>query len=511
MVYLTIVKRTGELRDEAQINFTRPRSMKRGHVYRIYVHIDYVEDLSFYHYPADELRQDGRVPMRELRWQYGHMDGELEDEGILHTPTCRPGNGFRRPREDDDEDNNQGRKSRMRAILSRMTRCLDRGNQSRSKAPEPDRGSGWYKGEGSRYGYSDRCSDNLKIEQARISDQMFQDHHSSDAIHIVPVNNLFEAYEQYQSEINPNNCLDRSSTVIVIPLQEVVPPSKEDINRQVRATSSASNNAIEQLVPVNVTQITENPQIQANTREILPKVSSDGIAATTMDHSPNTMRLQDWMSVMVSAQKQPTQGEAPCSTQAESTMYQPHSPVAIHHSLSQVIDQDTNPTIQSDTTTHNLSIIPHDTHEAASKESGHRAKLNLLHAEITLNKTPPVLETPMSKKSGTAATRSLQPINGERRSPRLKSNEKQKPAIKLAQELLAKKWGILQPEQDLEERTLQQYLDTYKTPLDDNKMEAIKALSVVTTKKKTKKHKINTEATKKKKKIKKARAVLTEA
>lgn len=85
VVYLTLVKRTGELRDDAQINFSRPRSMKRGTVYRVFIHIDYVENLHFDHYPADELREEGRIPLREFRWQYGHMDGE-RDDGIVHVP-----------------------------------------------------------------------------------------------------------------------------------------------------------------------------------------------------------------------------------------------------------------------------------------------------------------------------------------------------------------------------------------------------------------------------------------
>lgn len=46
---------------------------------------------------------------------------------------------------------------------------------------------------------------------------------------------------------------------------------------------------------------------------------------------------------------------------------------------------------------------------------------------------------------------------------------------------------MIEEDQDLENLTLQQYLDKYKTPLDDEKMEAIKKLSEVTTKKKRKK------------------------
>lgn len=47
VVYLTLVRREGELRQKPYIHFTRPRSMKRGQVFRVFVHIDYVEDLHF--------------------------------------------------------------------------------------------------------------------------------------------------------------------------------------------------------------------------------------------------------------------------------------------------------------------------------------------------------------------------------------------------------------------------------------------------------------------------------
>lgn len=102
-----------------------------------------------------------------------------------------------------------------------------------------------------------------------------------------------------------------------------------------------------------------------------------------------------------------------------------------------------------------------------------------------------MLQTPEHKSSGRGTkknTTTLQKPTAERRSPRLKNSGKHnKPVMTMAQELIAKKWGITQPDQDLDSLTLQQYLDKYKKPLDKESIEAIKTLSEVTTAKKKRK------------------------
>jgi ABC-type transport system involved in cytochrome bd biosynthesis fused ATPase/permease subunit len=59
-----------------------------------------------------------------------------------------------------------------------------------------------------------------------------------------------------------------------------------------------------------------------------------------------------------------------------------------------------------------------------------------------------------------------------------------KSKVKLAQELVDKKCGVIQEEDHLEAMTLQEYLDLYKEPLTDKSMEAILKLSEVATEKK---------------------------
>jgi hypothetical protein len=73
--------------------------------------------------------------------------------------------------------------------------------------------------------------------------------------------------------------------------------------------------------------------------------------------------------------------------------------------------------------------------------------------------------------------------------------KKRKPAVQLAQELLAKKWGILDVEKEMESLTLRQYLDIYRKPLSQTAMEAIRKLTEVAELKKKK----NRMAAKKKK------------
>jgi ABC-type transport system involved in cytochrome bd biosynthesis fused ATPase/permease subunit len=68
----------------------------------------------------------------------------------------------------------------------------------------------------------------------------------------------------------------------------------------------------------------------------------------------------------------------------------------------------------------------------------------------------------------------------QRKSPRLKEkNREGKIITKLAQDLIAKKCGIISEEGNLEDLTLQQYLDLYKKPLSEPEMEAIMELTKV--------------------------------
>jgi hypothetical protein len=64
--------------------------------------------------------------------------------------------------------------------------------------------------------------------------------------------------------------------------------------------------------------------------------------------------------------------------------------------------------------------------------------------------------------------------------------KKGKTIIKQAQELVAKKCGIVEEDKEMDSMTLQQYLDMYKQPLLNESMEAIVKLIEMTEEKKKK-------------------------
>lgn len=96
----------------------------------------------------------------------------------------------------------------------------------------------------------------------------------------------------------------------------------------------------------------------------------------------------------------------------------------------------------------------------------------------------PLLQQPQAQHQPNAPAEGA----GIRRNPRLKNKtRKPKPPIKLAQEVLAKKWGILTQDEDMDELTLQQYLDLYRKPLSAPALQDIKTLTLVVELKKGKK------------------------
>jgi hypothetical protein len=85
MVYLLMTEYEPVPRDTSQICFVRPRGVKSAHVFRVLIHINAIEDLLFYHPTREELIEDGKIPWWDFGWQYGRIDGELEEDE-LHPP-----------------------------------------------------------------------------------------------------------------------------------------------------------------------------------------------------------------------------------------------------------------------------------------------------------------------------------------------------------------------------------------------------------------------------------------
>jgi hypothetical protein len=61
VVFLTLTKLEPE-RYGVQIHFVRPGEMQQSHMFKVFIHIDIIEDLSFYHFPCEELVADGKIP-----------------------------------------------------------------------------------------------------------------------------------------------------------------------------------------------------------------------------------------------------------------------------------------------------------------------------------------------------------------------------------------------------------------------------------------------------------------
>jgi hypothetical protein len=80
VVFLTLVGNGDEACRDPQIHFVRPREVEKAHMFKVFIHIDVVEDLLFYNYPCEELVVDGKIPWREFAWQRGRPDGEVEEE-----------------------------------------------------------------------------------------------------------------------------------------------------------------------------------------------------------------------------------------------------------------------------------------------------------------------------------------------------------------------------------------------------------------------------------------------
>jgi hypothetical protein len=151
MVYLSLAKHEVQERNMVQVHRFRPRSIKHAHVFHVLIHIDAVEDLLFYHHPREELVQDGKVPWREFMWQFGRVDGNLDEED-LHPPTrhCEqdPPSSRRRPRDDDDEGDYH--KAMPRSFMSKISGCMEGRGRSRERQQQRGRTVGWALGESSR-------------------------------------------------------------------------------------------------------------------------------------------------------------------------------------------------------------------------------------------------------------------------------------------------------------------------------------------------------------------------
>jgi hypothetical protein len=143
-VFLTLTSNDPAI-GQAQVHFVRPREMKGGHVFKVLIHLDVVEDLSFYQYPCEDLLADGKTPWREFSWQYGQPDREVDDDDS-QPPTryCAPPAEPRWHNRDDEEDRERNH-CRSGGFLRKVSHWMD--NRGRRANRPTDR----YRGEGRRH------------------------------------------------------------------------------------------------------------------------------------------------------------------------------------------------------------------------------------------------------------------------------------------------------------------------------------------------------------------------
>jgi hypothetical protein len=114
--------------------------------------------------------------------------------------------------------------------------------------------------------------------------------------------------------------------------------------------------------------------------------------------------------------------------------------------------------------------------------------LHLFRQATTTPLATSIMEMPKHKDGKDTNQKTVASKDTPRKSPRLQAkNSSKKSMVKLAQDLLAKKCGIIDEEENLDAMTLQQYLDVYKKPLTEESVEAIHKLTEIAVQKKKKK------------------------
>lgn len=567
VVYLTLVRRAGQQTPEAQVRFSRPRGMQRGHVYRIFIHTDSVEDLSFYHYPAHELMAEGSIQMRRFSWQFGLMDGNLDDDELRpQVYPCRPAQEPRRDHGYDDDDEDRARRHpRTREIISRVTHCLDGRDRSRNRTPNRENRSGWYRGEPSHRGrvgqdtkspplsrFSTPFAENRALRQLwqswdnystqrcltlhdaepvqniehstggppQLSCGQTPSEHSngySDAIQITPMESQIVLQDEFinaqmghtSTNMGQENNLDKdlgNSDAIQITLPETVEQAlkqweehaktqKDQVDRWVRIPGSDA--IVVPLSPVfwpDADINTANKNYGDSAGQRVEQITDTPIFTI----EPVTLQQEDQLTKDDSSLTQPISGT---QSQAEQNIRQSQQ-----HTEEAQPTQRTNIQEHSEVQTSLLNgqqLSPAEdgitTEQAVTvPTSGSENSTDLittLKQSVISPISPPILKTPAHKSTNNETTsnenRSPNMVSpGNRSSPRLPGKpKKQISVVKMAQQVLAKKWGVLEEDEELENDKIKKYLDIYKKPLSEPEMEAIRTLSeVVEMKKKRKKH-----------------------
>ncbi|GJN32815.1 hypothetical protein PR202_gb21346 [Eleusine coracana subsp. coracana] len=446
VVYLTLAKH--DPRRNAHIQFSRPRGMNPGHVFKIFIHIDVVEDLMFYHFPREELLADGKVPWRDFTWEFGRADGELTHDDddvpppIRHCGAAREGQWC--PRDEDDDHDREPRRSRTRGILRRVSGCMDGGNRNRDCTDRKEHGSGWHRGESSRGGRGNQARQHISVEGQNSNYVAW------------PVLSGVAGFS------HENAAIWEHSDAIVITLAAHSLLMLEQCDQQQQAASDAIVIQPTASILHDLGDQTAKEQ-QRLELQVQQHLEEGGESITPTIVEPDT----NWV---VSPQRM----QMDIQSDGEQLL-----------EVLWLFKQSTSQPIFS-------AILPTQAHKLkeVAAEDGLQ---NVQGAELSS-----ILEQSMKQQQD-----KKQP-GKQRKSPRLKTKLSDgKPVLKMAQEIVAKKCGVIKDNQKLEGKTLQQYINLYRRPLTTGSVQAILKLTEVAIKKKKecrKKNDMTSKTTKKKSK-----------
>jgi hypothetical protein len=134
VVFLTLTEHEASRSADAQIHFIKPCGVQQAHVFKLLIHVDVVEDLLFYHHPRAELITDGKVPWRDMRWQYGVPDGDLqEDDSFTPARQCASDSELHRHYSDDEDIDKNYKRLNPRGFMSKVSSWMEGCIRSRSK------------------------------------------------------------------------------------------------------------------------------------------------------------------------------------------------------------------------------------------------------------------------------------------------------------------------------------------------------------------------------------------
>jgi hypothetical protein len=416
------------------------------------------------------------VPWQEFKRQTGRADGDLVEED-LHPPTrfCEPDLGPQRrhPRDDDDPDH-EHKKPRDRSFIRRMYGCMeDRGRSRDRGAPAQRTNRGWLQG-GSSHGRtrgnmphaSPQGRGSLAHDEKRALEKLWNDK---------------EFNHQAASSEHPI----RQSEAIVIQLQEET-VFQQGIQGLDPATEQPSwqDSAVIVIHPQqDWSQPCQGPNMQNTGKQGNKEIPSNAgqphqeqsrAAASLLNHN------QARNNQMV-ATPEHTENQVSPATPVGQAPQPPISPTSMDQGSREQGQQ-----IQQI-----LSLFKQTT---TAPLSGFVLQTPLHKSGMPKSKGKEHLKEPISKVKEQLKE---SPI---RQSPRLKhKNSDGKTTTKLDQDLLAKKCGILEEDQEMDTMTLQQYLDMYKQPLSAKTMDAINNLTEVAVDKAKKKKKKQKESCRKNK------------